>query len=393
MFNYFPMYYSNIPEIFYPNSCGKFPCSVYGFIQWPNGDIWIDVIVLNFYIYLLLTFIKITAGELILEMKRKKREEKKKKSKVQQLCSVWRLILAFFFRYTYLITLIIMFIVGFSSVNLVHLGFSLLFLVFFALGEQLLVEVIMKDGKEIKVVGTFSQKHWILIVHYTGIIILLKYIYFLLFSDYSSGWLQLTGINKTYNTQINFSLTDYCQSNTTYLFVIFILAALQLEVCRSNTYKEYSINMMYHVSERPSVRKRWQKIEKVWEFVNCVYYQSIYAVSAIIVLICNYKWSINGIVVASSVVYGIIYGFGKGRVWMMAMWSNLIFIAINYLLMFLSFPFVISVIGQETQQNIELWAVRLGFFSIKLDDLQTVFLLNTVIYFFTVHCLQLYRVL
>lgn len=134
MFNYFPMYYSNIPEIFYPPTCGKFPCSVYGFIHWPDGDIWIDVIIFNFYIYLLLTFIKITAGELILEMKRKKKEEKKKKSKIPQLCSIWRLLVAFFFRYTYLITLIIMFIVGFSSVNLIHLGFSLLFLVFFALG-------------------------------------------------------------------------------------------------------------------------------------------------------------------------------------------------------------------------------------------------------------------
>lgn len=242
-------------------------------------------------------------------------------------------------------------------------------------------------------VGTFSQKHWILIVHYTGIIILLKYIYFLLFSDYNSGWLQLTGINKTYPTQINFSLTDYCQSNTTYLFVIFILAALQLEVCRSDTYKEYSINMMYHISERPSVRKRWHKIEKVWEFVNCVYYQSIYAVSAIVVLICNYKWSINGIIVASCVVYGVIYGFGKGRVWLLAMWSNLIFIAVNYLLMFLSYQYVIDLIGQNVQESIELWAVRLGFFSVRLDTLQTLFLLNIVIYFFSVHCLQLYRVL
>lgn len=53
--------------------------------------------------------------------------------------SYWKILLAFIFKYTSLVTLIIMFMLGFSSVNIIHLGFSLLFLVFFALGEQLIV--------------------------------------------------------------------------------------------------------------------------------------------------------------------------------------------------------------------------------------------------------------
>jgi hypothetical protein len=71
-----------------------------------------------------------------------------------------------------------------------------------------------------------------------------------------------------------------------------------------------------------------------------LYYQGLFLVSAIVVLICSYQWSINGIIISISVTFGVVYGFGKGRIWIVAMWSNLTFIAVNYLLCFLTYPYV-----------------------------------------------------
>lgn len=71
LFNYVPLYYSNIHASPLPASCGYFPCSVYGFNPWLG--IWVDVIIFNYYIYLILTFLKITTGEILAQLKRKLR--------------------------------------------------------------------------------------------------------------------------------------------------------------------------------------------------------------------------------------------------------------------------------------------------------------------------------
>lgn len=86
---------------------------------------------------MILTFLKITTVEILKQLKKKRREEKRKKKKAKNIIpevSYWKIFIAFVFKYTYLITLILMFVVGFSEVNLIHLGFSLLFLIFFAVG-------------------------------------------------------------------------------------------------------------------------------------------------------------------------------------------------------------------------------------------------------------------
>ena len=74
------------------------------------------------------------------------------------------------------------------------------------------------------------------------------------------------------------------------------------------------------------------------------------------------------------------------------MWSNLSFIIINYLLMFLSFDYVNSSIGPIFKQ-IEYYAHLLGFFEVEESSLQLTFLNNIIIFLFTVQSQQLYRVL
>lgn len=220
-----------------------------------------------------------------------------------------------------------------------------------------------------------------------------KYIYFLLFSDFNPGWLLLTGVSKTYDTRINFSLSGSCQSNTTYCFLIYIAAALQLEVCRSEIYKEMSIDLTYYVSQKAFFKSKWGTLSKVWELFNILYYQGLFLVSSVVVILLNWRWSVNGVLISLAVVYGVVYGFGKGRLWVLTMWSNLTFIAINYLLMFMSFSYVQSRIGPDAYSKVEYYAQLLGFFKIEDNSLQLTFLNNILIFLFTVQSQQLYRIL
>ena len=254
------------------------------------------------------------------------------------------------------------------------------------------MRTIVRGGQPRKIISTFSQKYWVVIVNFTGVAILLKYVYFLLFSSYNPSWLLLTGVSKVYDTTVNFSLTSYCQSSTTYFFLVYILAALQLEVCRSDIYKEISVDLSFYISQKAFFRQRWSTISKVWEIMNILYYQCLFLVSAVVVLVLNWRWSVNGVIIAFAVSYGVVYGFGKGRLWVVAMWSNLSFIIINYLLMFLSFDYVNSSIGPIFKQ-IEYYAHLLGFFEVEESSLQLTFLNNIIIFLFTVQSQQLYRVL
>lgn len=64
------------------------------------------------------------------------------------------------------------------------------------------------------------------------------------------------------------------------------------------------------------------------------YFQGLFIVAGIIVLLCNFRWSINGIVIGLIASYGIIFGFDIGKSWKYIMWINLIYIFGNYFLFF-----------------------------------------------------------
>lgn len=117
------------------------------------------------------------------------------KSKTKRKPAIWVLVLAFIYRYTYLLTILAIFFLGFSYVNLINLVYVILFLVFFSSGENVIPEKIVKNDKEVVILNTLARKFWYLIVYYTLLCIIGKYIYFLFFPDQLSEQLLPTGIN------------------------------------------------------------------------------------------------------------------------------------------------------------------------------------------------------
>lgn len=77
-----------------------------------------------------------------------------------------------------------------------NLVYVILFLVFFSSGENVLIEIKSRNNKPITSLTTFSRKFWFIIVYYTLICIIVKYVYFLFFADKLSQALEPTGINE-----------------------------------------------------------------------------------------------------------------------------------------------------------------------------------------------------
>jgi hypothetical protein len=82
----------------------------------------------------------------------------------------------------------------------------------------------IEKEEKVYVLTTLSRKFWFVIVYYTLIVIVLKYVYFLFFEDQAQSIMDPIGINEIYNMAFNFSLTSVCKSNTTPFFIIFVLA-------------------------------------------------------------------------------------------------------------------------------------------------------------------------
>ena len=107
----------------------------------------------------------------------------------------WQLVVAYIFRYSYMLTLLAMFLLGFSKPTLMNIILVALFLIFFSRGDNLIVTKKEREGHERVALTTFCKRYWLVIVYYTLLCIMAKYIYFLFFDGDATAQLQPTGIN------------------------------------------------------------------------------------------------------------------------------------------------------------------------------------------------------
>ena len=101
---------------------------VYGFQKMQL--FWLDIIIFNVYLFYMITF--------LLAASRDRSQNFQRKSSMPS-SNIFVLIVAFCFRYSYLLTIGAMFFLGFSKVTLMNLVYVVLFLVFFSSGENVLI--------------------------------------------------------------------------------------------------------------------------------------------------------------------------------------------------------------------------------------------------------------
>ena len=130
---------------------------------------WLDILLFNIYIFILVSFVKCKVET----------REMYSKSTIKKKATIWTLGLAFSLRYTYLLTLVGIFFIGFSSVNVINLLYACIFLTFFTLGKNVMTT--KKGNSSIQTLTTFSMKYWPIIIYFTLGCITAKYIYFLFF--------------------------------------------------------------------------------------------------------------------------------------------------------------------------------------------------------------------
>jgi len=133
--NYVITYFYNIPFSPAANISGA---EIYGFQ--PAQSIWLDILIFNIYLNYIILFIRSYS-------KLKDINHNTSKEAIKKRPSVWELMVAFIFRYSYMLTLIGMFFLGFSNPTIMNIIFVGLFLIFFSNGDNLIIVKKMKKGK------------------------------------------------------------------------------------------------------------------------------------------------------------------------------------------------------------------------------------------------------
>ena len=171
--NFGIMYGYNAPESPFG---GLEHLNIYGFQKMEL--FWLDIVLFNVYFFYIIAYLLAASKDSRRTFKR---------SSIAPNPKFWVLLIAFILRYTYLLTIIAIFFLGFSEVNLINLVYVVIFLIFFSSGENVLVEKKKHpangENKEYVSLTTFSRKYWFLIVYYTLGCIIAKYIYFLFFAE------------------------------------------------------------------------------------------------------------------------------------------------------------------------------------------------------------------
>lgn len=98
---------------------------------------WLDVLIFNAYFNYIFLYLK----------SYQKLKKNNLRKSFQGAPKMWELVLAFLFRYSYMLTMIAMFFLGFSNPTLMNVILVALFLIFFSKGDTLIVVKKKKDGK------------------------------------------------------------------------------------------------------------------------------------------------------------------------------------------------------------------------------------------------------
>lgn len=117
-------YFYNIPSSPAKNVTDA---SIFGFEQ--HTQMWLDVLIFNAYFNYVFLYLK----------SYHKPQKNNQRKSFQRTPRVWELLLAFLFRYSYMLTMIAMFFLGFSNPTLMNILLVGLFLIFFSKGDTLIV--------------------------------------------------------------------------------------------------------------------------------------------------------------------------------------------------------------------------------------------------------------
>ncbi|EGR28869.1 hypothetical protein IMG5_167780, partial [Ichthyophthirius multifiliis] len=170
--------------------------------------------------------------------------------------SFQNLLLVLLMKNSYNLALFMLFWISFYAINLIHLVFVIFFLIYLHNKAKLIN--IKFENRVFQV--NFAHRYWILLIIYTSVYIMAKFLYFLITKNKMNNQdlkniLQVVGLNHNYdiNISIGFYREDY--ASLTIIWVAFLIFSLQQDTYRSRIYLQYQNSVNYHFSQLYLVKK------------------------------------------------------------------------------------------------------------------------------------------
>ena len=361
-----------------------------GFQLYPH--FWLESLVCNFSFLLFIGFIRsVDQFNQRLEEARKRRGKRFGKPKrrknleivldkqtgqmvVQRKEASWGTIfLAIILRYTFFVSLSLLFTMGLMANNLINFVLFLLFLLYLCnlstlvkIEKRVPVESADRQDKaglfETKQIEVdFMYKYWIVEVVLLALIILAKYVFWFYYTDSgNSEWDQLyewIGISARYSFDFNLGLrsgTDY--ANESLYLVLFFFSALQQHVYKSVTYRRYSFRISSLIQQKSFVQRNFPNFESFTKHLTILYYLmliwvSLIEISTSLVVLQAYSL-INTAQIVLQFALSIYYLLNNSRrdkefdferfrfVWKFLLGLQVFLVVVRYVLQFTYYEFV-----------------------------------------------------
>ncbi|CAD8168379.1 unnamed protein product [Paramecium pentaurelia] len=379
LINFFTFYYSNItgldrPDNFYQfcpssqyKSIDELPitvCQKLGFFQQNNSAV--NSILMNCTLCLFFLFIK-----QIEEQEEKEKQIKTVSQEIDVLPKWFNIFLAFFFRISFLMVIVLLYWVGFNEINIIQ--FIMIFLlIIFIVNQSNKCEY---KGKRIP----FQQKYWIILLVYMSVLTLIKYLY-ILFGVYQSYFVvQILGLNML-NKQLVLN------------WLLFYLTIIQYYGFNTILYDRYSNRLIATISQVEGVKDNLPNFRYHFGILETIYGHSLiwtaYVVNICFLLFTPYSYLNNLLLLYIGIVFlyhvksiNFKINYIKLRLlWYIYMYLLLIAFAYRYLFSFFCVPDLNdkSEGFQRFYENLQLYYQEAGLYAYSTDNLRIEYLADTL---------------
>ncbi|EGR33221.1 hypothetical protein IMG5_058970 [Ichthyophthirius multifiliis] len=255
-----------------------------------KSHLWIDIIALNIILMLFLYFSKgvlfqnpqqqaSVFGEYNNKLDYNGEDDDKNQDEDQKV-SYWQIFQAFFLKNAYLFSLFMIYWIGFYDINFIHLGFTAIFLIFFANNSTYIKNNKQKNQqiqesflvKKIK----FGRKYWIFVVIYVDIYIILKYFIYLIIDKLDRDTIQLLnmiGLVCDYEFSIHFGLTKDDFANISIIWMLFLFVIFQYNSYKSSIYLKYSSRIVQLFAKKKLIQQLFPNFLQLIQTYFLIYIQ------------------------------------------------------------------------------------------------------------------------
>lgn len=184
-------------------------------------------------------------------------------------------------------SVVFLYVISFSSVNLINLVWVMFFLVFFCTMQLRVSKQFLdkKTGKVKEKKVSFAHKYWIVLVMFNSIILITRYVYYLQFFDIykSNPLMTLIGFNCSYKFFLHWGFAQFDFATESIIWTLYIFVFYQYKSYGVKIYLKYAHKTQILIARQPFMQKHFPRYALFVHYVQTYTYLAIVWVTFLVI--------------------------------------------------------------------------------------------------------------